>query len=139
MKSKLMILCLSIPLSAISCPDLAGTYECKPLHGDNQKSTKITILQRDTVFTVNYGTQSNTLVADGKPSVQTVVHPETGLPFKVTLSGLCQGESLVVTGKSVFPKIEGVAHVVKASKDLLVEIEGQFLGRKLDQTLICEE
>lgn len=150
MRSMLFTVLTLTSLSAIACPNLAGTYSaCRSTTG-NSTGTKDVIVTQTlkngvttyVIASTDEGDQernTTTAIADGLTYSETRQTENGEMVSTATVS--CQGDKLImsnmviISGETFFSM---TAIVSKNGKTMEQELSGSFLGNPLQDKLICE-
>lgn len=139
-------------LSAMACPDLAGTYTtCRSLTGNTSGSTDMVITQstqnKVTTYTVvstdseTNERETETYRADGKINSSTITDPDSGIAVTMSSVVKCANNALNLNMK-VSMSGEQVADMnssmSKSNKQLTIKMTGTNFGEEINETLICE-
>lgn len=141
---------LLLSVSAMACPDLAGSYPiCRSTTGESSGSKDMVISQNTergittyTMSMVNEETQeteSEILIADGKTRNDTA-ESEMGT-LTASLIVVCSGEALV-SKMAISAEAGEIAAInntmTKSGKTLVQDVTGHLFGEEMKEHLICE-
>lgn len=139
-------------LSAMACPDLAGTYStCRSITGNTSGSTDMVITQstqnKVTTYTiVSTDSETNereteTYRADGKITSSTITDPDSGIVLTMSSVVKCAGYALNLNMKvnmSGQQVADMTSSMSKSNKQLTIKMTGSNFGEEINETLICE-
>ncbi len=140
-----------VSLSALACPNLAGSYSvCRSETGNEADSTDVVVTQsiqnRVTVYTMT-GTDdegsrtTQTIIADGKARTEKIEDEDSGLTFELVTQASCKGQALEM---KISTKLQGqnlgsVTSVTsKRGSSLVTRTTGQMMGQTIKDTVTCE-